>query len=170
MRVVTLNPMLHFEIQPRMFPSPHQQCVGDEYPRAPVLRSSTTTIRVRLFLRPMSRIGLEPSGVSTEFDERLQNEPCGGGALSGAEKPIFEHFSPELQQVIDAWADPYASAKHDNIHHFSVSQEKVKTNFLFRQLALDTHRLTLIMTLVAWRCISAHQIAMRAGGVPVIKC
>ncbi len=28
------------EIQSRMFPAPHQQYVGDEYPRAPMLRSS----------------------------------------------------------------------------------------------------------------------------------
>ncbi|MDP6044017.1 MAG: hypothetical protein QGG25_00295, partial [Phycisphaerae bacterium] len=34
---------LHFEIQPRMFHVPHKQYVVDEYPRAPLLRSPTTT-------------------------------------------------------------------------------------------------------------------------------
>jgi hypothetical protein len=43
---VTRDPlpaMLHFEIQSRMFPIQHQQCVGDEYPRTPVLRSASPT-------------------------------------------------------------------------------------------------------------------------------
>ena len=51
----------------------------------------------------MSRIGLEPSGVSTESDEGLQDEPRRGGALSGAEKAISGDFDPKLQRVIDAW-------------------------------------------------------------------
>jgi hypothetical protein len=43
-RVVTRNPMQLPEIQPRMFHALHQQYVGDEYPRAPALRSASPTI------------------------------------------------------------------------------------------------------------------------------
>ena len=48
----------------------------------------------------MSRIGLEPSGVSIEFNKGLQNEPRRSGALSGAEEAISGDFDCDSQQVI----------------------------------------------------------------------
>ena len=54
--------------------------------------------------------GREPSGVKGFGDKKLQKQPCGRGAVSGAESGVFRDFDlpagrqdPDLQQVIDAW-------------------------------------------------------------------
>jgi hypothetical protein len=54
----------------------------------------------------MDRTGLEPNGVSNKFDKELQNEPCKGGALSGAEKAVFRDFDADLKQRIAAASAP----------------------------------------------------------------
>jgi hypothetical protein len=69
-------------------------------------------------------VGQEPNGVTNESSRGLQNEPNGGGALSGADKPIFEHFSPDLQQVIDAWADLPKTVRRDILAMVEASQVK----------------------------------------------
>ena len=48
---------------------------------------------------------LEQAGVTCCNSKGLGEASESSGALSGAEKPISEHFDPDLQQVIDAWAD-----------------------------------------------------------------
>ena len=48
---------------------------------------------------------LEQVDVTGGNSKDLGKTPESSGALSGADKPIFEHFDPDLQQVIDAWAD-----------------------------------------------------------------
>ena len=48
---------------------------------------------------------LEQVDVTDIKSKDLGESPESGGALSGADRPIFEHFGPDLQQVIDAWAD-----------------------------------------------------------------
>ena len=51
----------------------------------------------------MTPRGLEQADVTSSNSKGLGESPESGGALSGAEKPISGHFSPDLQQVIDAW-------------------------------------------------------------------
>ena len=53
----------------------------------------------------MTPRGLEQTDVTSGNSKGLAELSESGGAESGADRPIFEHFSPDLQQVIDAWAD-----------------------------------------------------------------
>ena len=54
---------------------------------------------------------LEQVGVTSSKSHDLGESLESGGALSGADKPIFGDFDSDLQQVIDAWADLPAAVK-----------------------------------------------------------
>ena len=53
----------------------------------------------------MGRTGLEPDDVGDCSEEDLEPGGERGAAESGALGPDFRHFGPDLQAVIDAWAD-----------------------------------------------------------------
>ena len=53
----------------------------------------------------MTPRGLEQADVTSGNSKGLGESSESGGAESGADKPICSDFAPDLQQVIDAWAD-----------------------------------------------------------------